>query len=114
VKDLLLIVYKHGNICIAGMVGLTTPLPPDILPFFLKLNRLISISYPEASLIGSGHTGLKNDSDWSIHKLYIGPIPPVAFASAANMSEYDIFCFILPDKYAYFDEYFIAFRPKKW
>ena len=33
-----------------------------------------SISYPEPSLSGSGHTGLKNDPDWSIHKL-LDPYP---------------------------------------
>ena len=32
------------------------------------------ISYPELSLSGSGHTGLKNDPDWSIHKL-LDPYP---------------------------------------
>ena len=33
-----------------------------------------AISYPEPSLSGSGHTGLKNDPDWSIHKL-LDPYP---------------------------------------
>ena len=35
---------------------------------------IYSISYPEPSLSGSGHTGLKNDPDWSIHKL-LDPYP---------------------------------------
>jgi hypothetical protein len=36
--------------------------------------RVLSISYPEPSLSGSGHTGLKNDPDWSIQKL-LNPYP---------------------------------------
>jgi hypothetical protein len=35
---------------------------------------LIPISYPQLSLSGSGHTELKNDPDWSIHKL-LDPYP---------------------------------------
>jgi hypothetical protein len=44
----------------------------------------------------SGHTGLKNNPDWSIHKL-LDPYPLWRSRAAANMSEYDIFCFILPE-----------------
>ena len=36
--------------------------------------KMLTISYPEPSLSGSGHTGLKNDPDWSIHKL-LDPYP---------------------------------------
>ena len=35
---------------------------------------MYTISYPEPSLSGSGHTGLKNDPDWSSHKL-LDPYP---------------------------------------
>jgi hypothetical protein len=70
-----------------GRVGANCP-GPQLESKSLKLSRFIelvraflklkapyrAISYPEPSLSGSGHTGLKNDPDWSIHKL-LDPYP---------------------------------------
>jgi hypothetical protein len=52
---------------IGELRGLGTRLDGNGLGFW-------AISYPEPSLSGSGHTGLKNDPDWSIHKL-LDPYP---------------------------------------
>jgi hypothetical protein len=70
------------------------------------------ISYPEPSLSGSGHTGLKNDPDWSIHKL-LDPYPLWrSHARPIWVNTIYIFCFVLPENVLILTNFLLLFVRK--